>query len=168
MTIEGPIREQISNSIKQYLYQFESYSKAIEEIMKLCTIPQSELEKLPGDMQKLKQEQMSISSKIIEVSTTLKDLIAQRSRNERKINGLYATVNDLKAKLLSIDEELKKKAKTVEHAKACNETGPELKNALSVQYKRVLEKLAAARKHFPDIYSEAEQETGIHFFTPIA
>ncbi|MBN2151945.1 MAG: hypothetical protein JW839_10890 [Candidatus Lokiarchaeota archaeon] len=168
MNMEESEREQVSNSIKEYLYQFESYSKAIAEIQKMCDIPQSELEKLPNDIQRLKREQRRLSSKIIARNTTFKDLINQEKQNVRKIERAFRDIADLKAKLLDVDEKLKSKGKTADTVRACTETGPEIKQTLSTQYKHVLDVLSDVRKQHPKIYSEVENETGIHFFTPLA
>ncbi len=159
-------REQIYNSIKLYLFQFESYSKAISEIQKMCDISPNDLEKLPREMQELKQKQQKISGQIIDASTALKNLINQEKQNTRKIENLFHNMNDLKVKLLEVDAKLKAMSTTEESAKACNDSGAEVKSSLSAQYKVVMDKLMDARKNFPDIYKEAEHDSGIHFFTP--
>ena len=139
MTEEDPAREQIVNSIKLNLFQFESYSKAIAEMQKLCSIPQHDLEKLPKEMQEVKRKQMRLSQQIIEESDKFKGQINQNKQNERKIEKVYNSMNALKVKLLEIDEKLKELNQTRDSAKACDETGPELKSALSAQFKAVLD-----------------------------
>jgi predicted RNase H-like nuclease (RuvC/YqgF family) len=168
MTVEGSLREQISNSIRLYLFQFESHSKAITEIQKMCDISPEDLEKLPREMRELKQKQQKISGQIIDESMVLKDQINQEKQNERKIEKVFQNINDLKVKLLEVDAKLKAINRTDESAKSCNEAGTEIKGALLAQFKLVLDKLLDARKNFPDIYKEVEAETGIHFFTPFA
>jgi chromosome segregation ATPase len=168
MAAENPVRDDIFDSIKYYLYQFESYSKAIAEIQKLCDIPQDELKKLPKEMQDIKLKQKTLSNQIIEESSKLKGLINQQKKNARKIEKVYQDMNDLNVKLLEIDEKLKALNLARDSAKACDEVGSEVKSALSTQYKIVLDKLKEARIKYPDIYKQVEDETGIHFFTPFA
>jgi len=161
-------REEIAQAIKQDLYQFESYSNAIAQLHELCSkITNEDIEKMPSDVQEWKQKQKEISGRIIEESTVLKGLINQKKQNDRKIEKIYKNITVLNARLLDIDERLKKKDKIAESTKACTETGPKLRTALSTQYKLVMDKLLHARKHYPAIYAEVEQETGIHFFTPL-
>jgi chromosome segregation ATPase len=166
MDVEDEDREQIFNSIKLYLFQFESYSKAISEIQKMCDVPPDDLEKLPGEIRELKLKQQKISGQIIDEGTALKNLIDQKKQNTRRIEKIFQNMNDLKVKLLEVDAKLKAISMTSESAKACNEAGTEVKGALSAQYKLVMDKLMDARRNFPDIYKEVEGETGIHFFTP--
>jgi chromosome segregation ATPase len=164
--VEQERDNRLKAEIKQLLFQFESYSKAISEIQKMCDISPDDLEKLPREIQEMKQKQQKISGQIITASTALKSLINQDKQNMRKIENLFQNMNDLKVKLLEIDAKLKAMSTTEQSAKACSEAGTDVKVTLSAQYKLVLDKLREARKRFPDIYKEVEAETNIHFLTP--
>ncbi|NMC04484.1 MAG: hypothetical protein GYA24_04690 [Candidatus Lokiarchaeota archaeon] len=168
VTVDSSMRQQIADSIKQYLLQFDNYSKAITDIQKLCDIPQRELEMLPARLQELKRKQRAQSEALLGLNARFKDLINQDRQNQKKIERAFQEINTMKLALLETDEMIRKLNEKRNSARACSDTAPEVKATLAAQFKIVLDKLVDARKHFPDIYAEVERETGIHFFVPIS
>jgi chromosome segregation ATPase len=166
MTMDDTKRDQIKESIKNYLFQFESYSRAIQEIQVMCSIPPETRAKLPIEIQEARQKQQQLSKALTEESADLRNLALKEKPNSRRMENKCDRIKEIQIKLLQIDEKLKGLNQTKDSEKACIQTGPEVKQALSTEYKLVLDKLADARRQFPDIYSEVEKETKIYFFTP--
>nr|MDO8111708.1 hypothetical protein [Candidatus Sigynarchaeota archaeon] len=166
MSVEDPMRDTIKTSIKQYLVQFDTYAKAIEGLKIKCNIPKEQLERLPQKFQKVNAEKRQLVDEIMAEEAQFKNFAGQAQPNLKKLERIHEKIGNLQVKLLEKEDDLKKLRNEEETAKGCEETAPSLNECMSKEYKQVFEKLAQARKKFPDIYQEAESEVDIHFLTP--
>ncbi|HME55907.1 MAG TPA: hypothetical protein VKM55_27135 [Candidatus Lokiarchaeia archaeon] len=166
MEVEGPMRAQIKETIKGYLAQFDIYAKLITEIVKRCDMTLDEVHGVPLELQHLKEQRSIIARKIIEESFLQNDDLNENSQEKRKMERIFKKTRGLEVKLIDTDAKIKKFEEKQEVINDCTDTAPEMKETYSKDYRMIFKKLEDARKNFPDIYKEAEDEINIHFLTP--
>ena len=170
MDVDGPMRIKIKSTIKGYLTQFEVYSRLISDIQKKCDIPLDEAHDVPFDLQKLKEQESIISRNIIDENFKENQALNEKSQDKKKLAHVFKKgqkkKHDLELKMVDIDEQIKQLQEKQEQIDDCTETAPKMKETYMIEYKMILKKLADARKNFPDVYKEAENEANIHFLTP--
>lgn len=166
MAVEGSLRVKIKETIKGYLLQFDAYAKLISDILKKCDMPLDEVHSVPLERQHLKEQQSMIARKIIEEGFMQNDSLNEEMQEKRKMERIFKKTHKLELKLIDIDTKIKKLEEKQELINDCTDTAPQMKEIYSKDYKMILKKLEDARKNFPDVYKEAEDEVNIHFLTP--
>lgn len=162
----SPTPEAIKESIRQYLMQVDGFSKAIEDIRKKCFIPRAELEKLPKRVKEARQVQEKIFDELQGLEYQLESAINKQNPSMKKLDKIHDKIQEKRQQLLDAEDRLNKLEGNLEIHESCQNDGDEIEESLREDYQAVVQKLLNARKMFPDLYKEVEDETGIHFFTP--
>ena len=85
---------------------------------------------------------------------------------EKKLEKIMKRVREHELGLIELNEQLEAMEKDEEKIEGCESESSEMIKTMTTEYKVVYQKLLQAHKAFPDIFSKAEQEVSIHFFTP--
>jgi predicted RNase H-like nuclease (RuvC/YqgF family) len=161
--------QDIKEVVKRTLVQFDWLCKELEKV-KRATAPgkstSSEIQKLRAELAKHQAEQQKLRADFERWENECRELIQKNAdKNKKKIKKIYSKL----AEDVEVTTEVERKAKETEarlQAVMQAEFGeaPAI-DQLKKQYATTFEIIQGFRQTIPDVYNEAEQETGIYFFT---
>ncbi len=161
--------EDIKSVVKRTLVQFDMLCKDLEKAKRAATPGRStasEIQKLRAELARHQAEQQKLKADFEHWEAQCRDLIQQNAdKNQKKIKKIYSKL----AEDVEVTTEVERKAKEVEtrlQSIMQAEFGdvPAV-DQLKKQYATTFEIIQGFRQTIPDIYNQAEQETGIYFFT---
>ncbi len=161
--------QEIKDVVKRTLVQFDWLCKELEK-SKQTTAPgrntTSEIQKLRAELAKHQAEQQKLRADFERWENECRDLIQKNAdKNKKKIKKIYSKL----AEDVEVTTEVERKAKDTEarlQAIMQAEFGeaPAV-DQLKKQYATTFEIIQGFRQTIPEVYDEAERETGIYFFT---
>ncbi|MBN2151128.1 MAG: hypothetical protein JW839_06785 [Candidatus Lokiarchaeota archaeon] len=161
--------EDILTVVKRTLVQFDLLCKQLENAKRAATPGRNtsaEIQKLRSELAKHQAEQQKLRADFERWEAQCRELIQKNAdKNKKKIRKIY----DKLAEDVEITTEVERKAKEVE-ARLQSIMQAEFGDVPAVdqlkkQYATTFEIIQGFRQTIPDIYNQAEQETGIYFFT---
>ncbi|MEX2681899.1 MAG: hypothetical protein Q6373_009870 [Candidatus Sigynarchaeota archaeon] len=161
--------EDIKEVVKRTLVQFDILCKQLENAKRAAAPAKNtsaEIQKLRAELAKHQAEQQKLRADFERWEAQCRELIQQNAdKNKKKLKKLY---NKL-AEDVEVTTEIERKAKEVE-ARLQSILQAEFGDVpaidqLKKQYATTFEIIQGFRQTIPDIYNQAEQETGIYFFT---
>ena len=158
--------DMIKNTIKRYLLEFDAMAKAINDIKMKCSEVKKSGEIIPDTIVSLRKKQDKLIEKIRLEERTQHEIINEEIIKEKKLEKCLNRLNHLKKDLLVLENKINKNKQKEMEIRGCKEQEDEVKETLLYDYRILHEKLSHARKNFPEIYKEVENETQIFFFTP--
>nr|MDO8117007.1 hypothetical protein [Candidatus Sigynarchaeota archaeon] len=161
--------EDIKEVVKRTLVQFDLLCKQLENAKRAATPGKNtsgEIQKLRAELAKHQAEQQKLRAEFDRWEAQCRELIQQNAeKNKKKIKKIY----DKLAEEVEVTTEVERKAKEIEarlQSILQAEFGdvPDIEQ-LKKQYATTFEIIQGFRQTIPEIYNQAEQETGIYFFT---
>jgi molecular chaperone GrpE (heat shock protein) len=161
--------QDIKDVVKRTLVQFDLLCKELENAKRAAApghTSSAEIQKLRAELAKHQAEQQKLRADFERWENECRELIQKNAdKNKKKIKKIYSKLADD----VEVTTEVERKAKEVE-TRLQSVLQAEFGEAPSIevlkkQYTTTFEIIQGFRQTIPEVYNQAEQETGIFFFT---
>lgn len=162
-------RADMKDAIKRTLIEFDVLSrklKVIKSSEEVFSSPHKKKVELEKELNKCKEKQQKVVQNFNEIENICENLINENAKkHKRKINKLYGKLN----KFVEENKTLQENIDSIqEKIKVLQTSGTMDQNAirnLEEEYNTSFEIIQGFWHEIPEVYREAENETGIYFFT---
>jgi chromosome segregation ATPase len=156
--------ERIKQSIKLQLVKFDEYSKKIAIAKEATTLDPGERARLQSEFAETETKISSLEHEISVEERVTSNILSESPGKVKLLQKQHDKVTKLKGSIAENEARIASIMSRIDEVENKEKLAREL-GTIQATYKQCLTSLMNLRNRFPEIYNEAEQESGIYFLS---